>query len=125
MLLRNGAAKKIQELSESGMESLKPNTIVYNCVLNGSALVEWHEAEGILNEMKSLSAEASCPGCCDDIVWRRAFASKLPGTGPRAEKVRETSERHVEGSPDEARYPFGQLSHHRLCQRRPFQSRGR
>jgi hypothetical protein len=37
--------KKIQELSESGMESLKPNTIVYNCVLNGLAQVEWRKRQ--------------------------------------------------------------------------------
>jgi pentatricopeptide repeat protein len=94
--------KKIQELSESGMESLKPNTIVYNCVLNGlaqSGMAE--EAEGILEEMKSLSAEGY--PCAPDVVTIscvcRAFAnSKLPGTGPRAEKyLRETSECYVEG----------------------------
>jgi hypothetical protein len=36
--------KKIQELSESGMESLKPNTIVYNCVLNGQ--LRWNGGRG-------------------------------------------------------------------------------
>jgi pentatricopeptide repeat protein len=93
--------KEIKDLSDSGMDSLKPNTIVYNCVLNGlaqSGMAE--EAEGLLEEMKSLSAKGY--PCAPDVVTIscvcRAFAnSKLPGTGPRAEKYLRESRERFEG----------------------------
>lgn len=94
--------KKVKELSESGMDSLKPNTIVYNCVLNGlaqSGMAE--EAEELLAEMNAMSAAGS--PCAPDVVTIscvcRAFAnSKLPDTGPRAERyLVETRERYENG----------------------------
>jgi pentatricopeptide repeat protein len=94
--------KKIKDLSDNGMASLRPNTIVFNCVLNGLAQTGMaEEAEGILEEMKALSKEGY--PCAPDVVTIscvcRAFAnSRIPGTGPRAENyLREARERYEGG----------------------------